>query len=77
LTADRDSIEANGKDLAFVTVEILDKQGNLCPKANPLLFFEVAGAGKLRALCNGNAIDQTPFFSKYMSVFNGKMVAVI
>jgi beta-galactosidase len=77
LTADRDSIKADGKDLAFVTVEIVDKQGNLCPKASSLLFFEVSGAGSLRALCNGNAIDQTPFFSKYMSVFNGKMVAVI
>ena len=77
LTADRDSIRADGKDLSFVTVEIVDKQGNLCPKASSLLFFETSGAGRLRALCNGNPIDQTPFFSKYMPVFNGKMVAVI
>ncbi|MBL7813376.1 MAG: DUF4982 domain-containing protein [Saprospiraceae bacterium] len=77
LTADRDSLKADGKDLTFVTVEILDKQGNLCPKAANFLFFDVAGAGRLKALCNGNPIDQTPFVSSYMSVFNGKMVAVI
>ena len=77
LTADRDSIKADGKDLVFITVEIVDKQGNLCPKTGSLLFFDVTGAGNLKALCNGNPIDQTPFVSQYMSVFNGKMVAVI
>jgi len=77
LTPDRSSIHADGKDLSFVTVEIVDKEGNLCPRAAQLLFFEVSGAGKLKALCNGDAIDQTPFSSNYMHVFSGKMVAVI
>ena len=77
LTADRQIISADGKDLSFVTVEIVDKNGNLCPRADQLLFFEVAGNGKLKAVCNGNAIDQTPFSSNYMRAFNGKLVAVI
>lgn len=77
LTADRTTIHADGKDLSYVTVEIIDKNGNLCPRADQLLFFEVSGTGKLKALCNGNAIDQTPFSSNYMHVFNGKLVAVI
>ncbi len=77
LTADRDTVKADGKDLIFVTVEILDKQRNLCPRANNFLFFKVEGVGRLRALCNGNAIDQTAFVSSYMHVFNGKMVAVV
>lgn len=77
LTADRNKIKAGGKDLSYVTVEIVDKNGNVCPRADNLLFFKVAGAGKLKAICNGNAIDQTSFTSNYMSVFNGKMVAVI
>lgn len=77
LTADRQKIKADGKDLTFVTVEILDKNGNLCPKANNLLFFEVKGAGKLKAVCNGDATDQTSFVSKYMRTFNGKMVVTI
>lgn len=77
LTADRDTVKADGKDLVFVTVEIIDKQGNLCPRANNFLFFKVEGEGRLRALCNGNAIDQTAFVSTYMHVFNGKLVATI
>jgi beta-galactosidase len=77
LTADRQTITADGKDLSFVTVEIFDKKGNLCPRAANLLFFEVKGAGKLKALCNGDATDQTSFVSKYMRAFNGKLVATI
>lgn len=77
LTADRSTIHSGGKDLSFVTVEVLDKEGNVCPRANNLLFFEVKGAGKLKALCNGDPTDQTSFGSNYMRAFNGKMVAVI
>jgi len=77
LTADRQKIKANGKDLSFVTVEIVDKDGNLCPRADNLLFFEVSGVGSLKAVCNGNAIDQTSFASNYMRAFNGKIVAII
>jgi beta-galactosidase len=77
LTADRNKIKAGGKDLSFVTIEILDKDGNLCPRANNLLFFQVEGDGKLKAVCNGDATDQTSFASNYMRAFNGKIVAVI
>lgn len=77
LTVDRDKIKAGGKDLSFVTVEIFDKDGNLCPRANNLLFFQVEGAGKLKAVCNGDPTDQTSFASNYMRAFNGKIVAVI
>jgi len=77
LKADRTKIKADGKDLSFVTIEIVDKNGNLCPRADNLLFFNVLGVGRLKALCNGNAIDQTSFASNYMRVYNGKMVAIV
>jgi beta-galactosidase len=77
LTADRNTIKADGKDLSFVTVELLDKNGNLCPRASNLLFFDVTGAGKLKAVCNGDATDQTSFASKYMRTFNGKLVVTV
>ena len=77
LTADRNKIKADGKDLSFVTVEILDKTGNLCPKADNFLFFDVKGSGKLKAVCNGDPTDQTSFTSNYMRTFNGKMVVTI
>lgn len=77
LTPDRSVIRADGKDLCYITVEILDKQGNLCPRSNILQFFEVEGAGKLKAVCNGDPTDQTSFSSNYMKTFNGKMVIVV
>ncbi len=77
LTTDRQTLKADGKDLAFVTVEVLDKDGNLCPKADNLIFFDVEGAGRLKAVCNGNPIDQTPFSSTYMRTFNGKLVVIL
>ncbi len=77
LTADRTTLKAGGKDLSYVTVEVVDKDGNLCPRADNFLFFKVVGAGKLKAICNGNPIDQTSFGSNYMHTFNGKMVAIV
>lgn len=77
LTADRSTIAADGKDLSFITAEVLDKEGNPCPTANPYLFFEVEGSGSLKALCNGDATSQISFSSNYMPLFNGKLVAIV
>jgi beta-galactosidase len=77
LTADRTIIQSDGKDLSFITVEITDKDGNLCPNAQRLLFFKTEGAGTLKALCNGDPTDLTSFASNYMKAFNGKLVAII
>jgi beta-galactosidase len=77
LTADRAKIKSGRKDLSFVTIEVQDKDGNLCPRSDYLLFFKVNGAGKLKAVCNGNPVDHTSFSSNYMRAFNGKIVAVI
>lgn len=77
LIPDRGVIKADGKDLSFVTIEVIDKDGNVCPGANPLLFFEVTGAGVLHSVINGNPIDQTSFASNYMQAFNGKLVVVV
>ncbi len=77
LKADRDTITADGKDLSFITVEIHDQNGNLCPRDASMLFVKVTGNGKLKALCNGDATDLTSFSSNYMRVFSGKMVIVV
>ena len=77
LTADRRQINADGSDLSFITVEVVDGNGNLCPHSSALLFVQVRGKGHLKALCNGDPTDQTSFASNYMRVFNGKMVAVV
>lgn len=77
LTADRNVIHADHTDLSFITVEVVDEDGNLCPRDASLLFVEVEGAGSLKALCNGDTTDQTSFASNYMRTFGGKLVAVV
>lgn len=76
-SADRNRITADGKDLSFVTIEIKDKDGNLCPLADNLLFFDVDGTTELEAVCNGDPTEHTPFSSDYMRVFNGKLVVIL
>ncbi|MEI7423051.1 MAG: beta-galactosidase GalB [Prolixibacteraceae bacterium] len=77
LVADRSSILADGKELAFVTVKVVDSKGNLCPDADNLLKFKVSGSGKYRAAANGDAICLEPFHLPQMHVFKGMLTAVV
>src|SRR5690606_8951703 len=53
LTADRQNIKADGYDLSFITVDIVDEKGNLAPNANNLVTFEVSGPGFIAGTDNG------------------------
>ena len=77
LEADRQQIDADGKDLSFVTVSVLDKDGNFCPTAQHQLKFEVKGKGKYKAACNGDASSLESFVKPTMKVFNGQLVVVL
>ncbi len=77
LTADRTTIQADGKDLAFVTVEVVDKNGKLCPNVNELVNFSVKGAGTYRAAANGDATCTDVFHLPKMHLFGGKLVAIV
>ena len=77
LTPDRKEIKADGKDLSFVTVSIVDKNGNPCPTASDQLNFEVSGAGVFKAACNGDATSLESFVKPTMKLFSGKLVVVV
>ncbi|CEN53022.1 Lactase [Capnocytophaga canimorsus] len=77
LTADRNVITANGKDLSFITIEAVDKDGNLCPNVNDLVTFKVSGAGTYRAASNGDATSTDQFHLPKMHLFNGKLIAIV
>lgn len=77
LEADRSEISANGKDLAFVTVKIVDKDGNLCPMADNQLSFKVKGKGWYRAGANGDPTSLELFHKPTMKAFYGMMTAII
>ena len=77
LTSDRRELAANGKDLAFVTVQAVDKDGNPCPLADNALRFDVVGAGEYRAACNGDATSTELFHLPMMKLFNGQLVVIV
>jgi beta-galactosidase len=77
LLADRSSISADGDDLAFITVRVEDQDGNLCPVADNLLSFRVAGAGRIAAVDNGNAATIEPFQAEQRQAFNGLALLIV
>ena len=77
LMPDRTELMANGKDLAFVTVQAVDEAGNPCPLADNALTFEVTGAGSYRAACNGDATSTELFHLPTMKLFNGQLVVIV
>ncbi|MDQ7949079.1 MAG: glycoside hydrolase family 2 TIM barrel-domain containing protein [Pedobacter sp.] len=77
LNADRKIITADGKDLSFVTVRILDADGNLVPDATDLVHFEVEGNGKIAGVDNGFQASLEPFKANYRKAYHGLCLAII
>lgn len=77
LVTDRSSLQADGKDLAYVTLRIVDKNGNLCPNDGRLVSFKVKGAGKYRASANGDPTCLDLFHKPEMHAFGGMLTVII
>ena len=77
LEADRSTIKADGRDLSFVTVKVVDKDGNLCPNADNLIRYSVKGDGFYRAGANGNPVSLELFHEPQMKLFSGMMTAIV
>lgn len=77
LTADRGTIHADGVDLSFVTVEVLDKDGNLVPNAENLVEFEVEGPAFIAGVDNGSPISMESFKASHRKAFYGKCLVVL
>lgn len=76
-TADRATIDADGDDLSFITLEVQDSDGNFCARANNLVDVEVTGAGELLAVDNGDQTSIKPFKRNQIECFSGKAVIII
>ena len=77
LTADRDQLQADGKDLSFINVKIVDKDGNFCPNETRQIKFKVKGAGTFRAVANGNSVSLESFQEPQMKLFSGQLTAIV
>jgi beta-galactosidase len=77
LEPDRKVITADGRDLSFVTVKLVDDKGTLVPNADNLVHFKISGEGKIVGVDNGSETDLDPFKADYRKAFNGLALVVI
>jgi len=77
LESDVKTLKANGEDLAYITVSVVDKNGIFCPTATNQLTFKVDGEGTYRAACNGDATSLEMFHLPTMKLFSGKLIVLI
>jgi beta-galactosidase len=77
LEPDRKQINADGKDLSFVTVKVVDEEGTLVPHADNLINFEIVGEGFIAGVDNGCETSHEPFKANYRKAFNGMCLVVV
>jgi beta-galactosidase len=77
LTADRRAIKADGADLSFVTVKVVDQNGTPVPDADNMIKFQLSGPGLIAGVDNGSQTSHEPFKADYRKAFNGMCLAII
>ena len=77
LKADRSQINADGKDLSFVTIEVIDENNHIVPNANNRIEFEVSENIKIAGVDNGDQTNHDSFQSNSCKAFNGKCLVIL
>ncbi|WP_242495945.1 beta-galactosidase GalB [Sphingobium cupriresistens] len=77
LTADRSTIADDGRDLSFVTLKVLDRDGHVVPAAKQTISFTIEGPGQIVATDNGDPTDLNAFPSHSRAAFNGLALAIV
>jgi beta-galactosidase len=77
LTADRNQIRADGKDLSFITLQVKDSKGIYAPQAGNQITFDITGPGEIVATDNGDPADLTSFASTKRKAFNGLALVIV
>jgi len=77
LGPDRSVISADGNDLSFVTLTVADRSGQIVPRSENEIYFEISGPGEIVATDNGDPTDMTPFPSRERKAFNGLALVIV
>jgi beta-galactosidase len=77
LDPDRALIRADGRDLSFVTVRVVDADGVVVPRASPRIRFRVEGPGEIVATDNGDPTSFEPFPAPERGAFGGLCLAIV
>lgn len=76
-TADRTTIKGDGYDLSFISVAVVDSNGDTVPRANNSITFSISGPGQIVSTDNGDPTDMTAFPSLTRKAFNGLALAIV
>lgn len=77
VSVDHDTLQANGRDVAHLRVEVVDDEGNVVPYADNEISFQITGQGKLIGLGNGDPKDHTSPKANHRKAFHGLTLAII
>ncbi len=77
IRADRTVISADGKDLSFISVRVVDDKGTMVPEANNRIHFQISGPGVIVATDNGNPADLESFHSNDRNAFSGLALVIV
>lgn len=77
MTADRTELSANGRDLSYVNVKVVDAKGNMVPQADNLVQFDIDGKASIVGVDNGNPISHEPFKADHRKAFNGRCQVIV
>jgi beta-galactosidase len=77
LLSDQRSLSTDKPDLAYITVQVEDKNGLVVPRSNQLIKFEISGPGVIVATDNGDATSFVPFKSTERQAFNGLALVIV
>lgn len=77
LTPDRKEISADGSDLSFITVDVVDDQGTIVPNAENLVNFKIEGPGTIVGVDNGDPVSHESFKAPMRKAFHGKCLVVV
>jgi beta-galactosidase len=77
LTADRTALHADGQDLSFITLEAVDKKGQIDPNADQEVHFAISGPGVIAAVGNGDGQDPAPYQGDQCKLFHGRALVIV
>lgn len=77
LSADRQSINADGRDLSFITVKVLDSNGNIVPDADNLVTFKITGPAHIAGVDNGSQVSMESFKANHRKAFHGMCLLIM
>lgn len=77
MTSDKNVINADGKDLSYILIEAIDKDGTLCPLADNKIEAKIIGDGRIAGIGNGNPQSLNSFKSNTIKLFYGKAMLIV